>query len=220
MPDPDDAELLRQGVRGVGRPYDRHAGAVLRFARALLESATEADDVVQDTFLLVWRKRRSVTTVDGSALPWLLTAARYNALAARRRVRRRQTVPLELADGATSAGGDDLPVRLAIECLPAGERQVIEAVLVQGLSYAEAADRLGVPVTTVGKRLVWKGGLKQAAASGGRWDPDIDPNTSTLPVPPLAFCELRNGVTAGFPIEAPASTPADVCSRLGLRLLG
>lgn len=67
--------------------------------------------------------------------------------------------------------------------------------------------------------LAWRGGLKEAAANGGRW-PDVDPNTSTIPIPPLAFCLQNNGVTAGFPIEAPSRTPAEVCDRLGLALLG
>ncbi len=64
--------------------------------------------------------------------------------------------------------------------------------------------------------LVWKAGLAQAAAHGGHW-PSVDPNTSTLPVPALAYCVLSNGQTAGFPIEAPSSTAAQVCDRLGIR---
>lgn len=67
--------------------------------------------------------------------------------------------------------------------------------------------------------LVWKSGLKQAAATGGTW-PDVDPNTSTIPVPPLALCTLANGTTGGFPIEAPSTTPMQVCDHLGLPLLG
>jgi hypothetical protein len=64
---------------------------------------------------------------------------------------------------------------------------------------------------------VWREGLKQAAAHGGHW-PDVDPNTSTLPIPPLAFCVLDNGESAGFPIEAPQSTAGEVCDNLGLAI--
>jgi hypothetical protein len=62
---------------------------------------------------------------------------------------------------------------------------------------------------------VWREGLKYAAAHGGHW-PNIDPNTSTLRVPRLAYCVLDDGVTAGFPIEAPSKTKAGVCENLGL----
>lgn len=67
--------------------------------------------------------------------------------------------------------------------------------------------------------LVWKSGLEQAASNGGRW-PDVDPNTSTIPVPALAVCTLPDGATGGFPIEAPAQTAIEVCDRLGLAFLG
>ncbi len=80
---------------------------------------------------------------------------------------------------------------------------------VRQLSLTEKADMCA---------LVWKSGLEQAAVDGGHW-PDIDPNTSTLPVPPLAFCRLADGTTGGFPIEPPATTSRAVCDRLGLPLL-
>lgn len=67
--------------------------------------------------------------------------------------------------------------------------------------------------------LVWKSGMAVARANGGHW-PDVDPNTSNLPVPSLAFCRLRDGMTGGFPIEAPNGTAAAVCDSLGLPLLG
>ncbi|MEO6116885.1 MAG: hypothetical protein ABIP33_10920 [Pseudolysinimonas sp.] len=63
--------------------------------------------------------------------------------------------------------------------------------------------------------LVWRAGLAEAAANGGHWL-DVDPNTSTLPVPALAYCTLANGITGGFPIESPSTSSAQVCSRLGL----
>jgi hypothetical protein len=63
--------------------------------------------------------------------------------------------------------------------------------------------------------LVWRAGLAEAASNGGHW-PNLDPNTSTLPVPALAYCTLPNGITGGFPIEAPSTSAPQVCSRLGL----
>lgn len=151
-----DAQLLSEGSAGLGVLYDRHAATVLRFAVSLVGAGDEADDVLQETFLLVWRKRTSVVVVNGSVLPWLLNAARYEAMAARRRRVRRESrlVPLDptVHDRAV-AEADCSDLRDVLGGLPAVDRAVVEAVLVDGLSYAEAADRLGVTVTTVGKRL-------------------------------------------------------------------
>lgn len=136
--------------------YDRHARAVFRLAYSLLGDLAEADEVVQETFLLAWRKRRRVTIVDGSALPWLLTTGRFEALAARRKAAKRasrqvQFVP-ELHDRAVSNDSDSAVAEVLAE-LAERDRAVIEAVLIDGLSYAQAAEVLNVPVSTVGKRL-------------------------------------------------------------------
>lgn len=64
--------------------------------------------------------------------------------------------------------------------------------------------------------LAWKSGIAQVDGPHGRW-PNINPNTSTIRVPPLAFCIRNDGITAGFPIERPATTAPQVCSQLGLR---
>lgn len=83
-----------------------------------------------------------------------------------------------------------------------------------GMAQAEGHPSQGASLQTKKDmcELVWKSGLKQAAANGGTW-PDVDPNTSTIPLPPLALCKLADGTTGGFPIEAPSTTAAQVCDR-------
>jgi hypothetical protein len=61
----------------------------------------------------------------------------------------------------------------------------------------------------------WRAGLGLVAGPHGAW-PQIDPAVSNLAVPPLAFCVLNDGITAGFPIEKPYSTAGQVCSGLDL----
>ncbi|MFD1722335.1 RNA polymerase sigma factor [Amnibacterium endophyticum] len=151
-----DAQLLLEGPAGLGVLYDRHARTVMRFAVSLIGLGDEADEVVQETFLLAWRKRSSVVAVNGSVLPWLLNAARFEALAARRRRVRRESrvVPLDLAvHDRAAASSDPSGLQEVLSGLSETDRAVVEAVLVDGLSYAEAAERLEVSVATVGKRL-------------------------------------------------------------------
>lgn len=156
MPNEDDGLLLQQGADGVGRLYDRHGRAVFRLAFALLRNPDDANDVVQDTFLLAWRKRKQITLLAGSSLPWLLTTARLTALAARRRrdARASRSAQLERADQVPrSAFADADAVREALAGLPAPDRAVLTLVLVEDRSYADAAQQLGISITAVGKRL-------------------------------------------------------------------
>ncbi len=121
-----------------------------------LRDADASQDVVQDTFMVAWRRRHAIQLVNGSALPWLLTTARYVSLARQRNERRRRLesiAPESLADQAAPDESGVFAIRQAIAELPSAERQVVELVLIDGLSYSDAAAALGVSVSAAGKRL-------------------------------------------------------------------
>jgi RNA polymerase sigma factor (sigma-70 family) len=144
------------GERWIAQQFDAHAPAVFRLAFAQLRDAHDAQDVVQDTFVVAWRKRESIELIDGSALPWLLTTARYICLARLRgEIRRRtETVPPEwLHEIAAPSVDDETAVDELLATLRSADRQVVELVLIEGLSYAEAASRLGLTVSATGKRV-------------------------------------------------------------------
>src|SRR6201991_2001869 len=65
--------------------YEAHGGAVLAYARRRV-AADEAEDVLAETFLVVWRRRREVPP---DALPWLYAVA-GNVVRNRRRAERRR----------------------------------------------------------------------------------------------------------------------------------
>ena len=73
---PTDAELLARGGRdaqaGFGEIVHRHSRPLYAVAYRWLEQPADAEEVVQDAFLLLWRKRGRVHLVGDSALPWLI----------------------------------------------------------------------------------------------------------------------------------------------------
>src|ERR1044071_5450487 len=77
--DPDDRALWSQAAGGGGHAFgvlfDRHAKAVYNHCFRLTASWAEAEDHLQATFLLAWRKRDGVRLERESALPWLLAVA-------------------------------------------------------------------------------------------------------------------------------------------------
>ena len=136
-----------------------------RVARSITRHDADAEDLVQDTML---RAFRAVERFDGRhPRAWLLTIMRNAQI---NRVRRRRPVLLDNPDETSdrSAGmadpspgpeqtvmdrGFDAAVEEAFGGLPDIFREVIELVDLGGLSYAEAASTLGVPVGTVMSRL-------------------------------------------------------------------
>ncbi len=139
---------------------------LFRVARSLTHHHAEAEDLVQDTLL---RAYRSIEGFDGRhPRAWLLTILR-NAHINRNRRRRPDLLddPEMAADGRsgrsvsdTGPGPDafveeeiDAQILGALDSLDARFRQVLELVDVDGLSYAETAHALDIPVGTVTSRL-------------------------------------------------------------------
>jgi RNA polymerase sigma-70 factor (ECF subfamily) len=138
---------------------------LLRVARRITGNATDAEDLVQETVL---RAYRAVDRFDGRyPRAWLLTILRNTWRNMNRRVRPRLLdaeddellVPAAGADrrsGAEEHVVDDmLDADLAAELrdLSANHRAVVTLVDIDGLTYQEAADLLGVPTGTVMSRL-------------------------------------------------------------------
>ena len=143
---------------------------LLRVAMSLTAQPADAEDLVQDTLL---RAYRAVGRFDGRhPRAWLLTIMRH-AEVSRRRQRRPHLLDdpdteldrLASAPGATPAASGATPEELVVDtafdeavdaaftALPLRDQQVVRLVHVDGLSYAEAAQVLGVPKGTVMSRL-------------------------------------------------------------------
>jgi RNA polymerase sigma-70 factor, ECF subfamily len=162
---PDDAVLLRRLAHGEAEAleslYQRHAAALFGYLLAIGRERTMAEEVLQDTFLAAWH------AADGfqggaSVRTWLFAIARRQA---RDRGRRRQPPMAEdeeyLAVVDPAPGPEQTALERAemddlvagINALSPQHREVLALVFVHGLSYAEAAHVLDVPIGTVRSRL-------------------------------------------------------------------
>jgi RNA polymerase sigma-70 factor (ECF subfamily) len=136
-----------------------HLPRLYRAARAWTASREEAEDLVQETVARVLARRRLVQA--GNELGYLLQALRNTLVSERRaRTRRHATTPLVEDVGVTSRSGDDplgtttnRQVYEAIHELPEEFRDALVAVDILGLSYAEAAQALGIREGTLTSRL-------------------------------------------------------------------
>ena len=128
------------------------------FALSLAAHADHADDLVQETLMKAWNHQNSFQ--DGTNIKaWLFTILR-NEYFSQLRKRRRE---VEDADGDYAAsvmtpGGqesqlDMADLRIALQQLPADQREAVVLVGASGFSYQEVADICHVPVGTVKSRV-------------------------------------------------------------------
>jgi RNA polymerase sigma-70 factor (ECF subfamily) len=153
----DDATSFREVV-------ERTHATVFRLACALVADRDEAADVTQETYVRAWSRRGELRD-PAAVLGWLGRIARNVAHDRRRSWWTRIRAPLAEAEALpahdAAAGADELlgaaqearSVRRAMQLLPEKQRVVLALREVEGLSYEEIAQVLGVPVGTVESRL-------------------------------------------------------------------
>lgn len=139
--------LFNENYRQLAR-YSRHRGL----------NAEEADDLIANTFEVVWRRFERVPEGDEAVL-WLYGIA-FNQLRNLRRSNRRQTRLagriLPAASMPDSPELSDIPIetiRAALRALTLGDREVILLVAGEGLSADEVGVVLGCGATTARSRL-------------------------------------------------------------------
>jgi RNA polymerase sigma-70 factor (ECF subfamily) len=132
-----------------------------RFARVLTGNIADADDVVQASLekaMLNLDQWQPGTRLDS----WVFRIARNHWVDDRRRAHNRKGHD-DIGDMLDLAGDDGVAVaeasaearmvRAAVDSLPADQRDVVALVMLEEMSYREAADALGLPIGTVMSRL-------------------------------------------------------------------
>jgi RNA polymerase sigma-70 factor (ECF subfamily) len=162
-----DAQLIAAvaaaDLDALGQLFERHEPALRRYLGRLGASATDADDLVQATFIEVLRAAKRFDPQQAAA-PWLFGIATMMARRQRRslmrsarrfaewtQLTRREAPPTP----AAIAEGDALERRFAaaLARLSPKKREVFSLVTLEGFSGEAAAAALGVPINTIWTRL-------------------------------------------------------------------
>ena len=151
---PAHEEILRQ-------LYAEHARPLLAFVLRLTGGDRQrAEDVVQETLLRAWRNIEQLGGPQArSARPWLVTVARRIVIDDHRGAQARPQEALG-HDLDLVAEGDHadrvlraLTLTEAMRTLTPAQREILVVTYVQGLTVAEAARRVGVPLGTATSRI-------------------------------------------------------------------
>jgi RNA polymerase sigma-70 factor (ECF subfamily) len=170
----DDLSLLQRIAArddaAMAELYDRHHRLAYAIIRRIVQSPSDAEEVLQETFVRVWSRADTYDARLGSPAAWVVRIARNRAID---RLRARQAradvnAPVPVADRETAAR--ELPshetpesvlhsthaamaVRGAVADLPAAQRALIEAAFFEGYTHQELSARFGVPLGTVKTRI-------------------------------------------------------------------
>jgi RNA polymerase sigma-70 factor (ECF subfamily) len=147
--DPDAFEVV----------YDRHASAAYALAYRVVGTRPTADDVVQETFMAVWRSAARFDPSLGSVRSWTLSICHNRAIDALRRLTRHaeqpevETVGREDAQDVALRRVEAADTRRRRADQPHQQRRVIELAFFSGYTHSEIAGLLDLPLGTVKGRM-------------------------------------------------------------------
>jgi RNA polymerase sigma-70 factor (ECF subfamily) len=159
----EDVALLtgiEQGdTQAMASLFDRYSGTVYSVALRVLKDTGQAEDVMQDIFIQIWKKPGAFVSGRGSLGAWLVVVARNRAIDALRRRR-----PTDSVEDVVLASSTDLAaeaerntlmekVRIHLGQLPPEQRKSVEMAYFEGLSHSEIAEKTGDPLGTVKTRI-------------------------------------------------------------------
>ena len=154
--------------------YDRYASFVYALAMRTLIDQQAAEDVTQEVFVYLWQHPDRIEPGRGTLRGFLGTLTHRRSVDAVRRdeARRRREARVarehantpDVAEMVVPSGASGT-VRTALEVLPEAQRRALELAYVDGYTYRQVADVLGIPEGTAKSRL--RVALGRIAASLG-----------------------------------------------------
>jgi RNA polymerase sigma-70 factor (ECF subfamily) len=151
--------------------FDRHSKLAYSVVMRILRNPSDAEEVLQETFVRVWNRADTYDARLGAPAAWLTRIARNHAIDRLRARRVRSAISVDA--GGTEADAIRVPepqtsetpealmqarattgsLRAAMAALPDGQRALIEAAFFDGYTHHELAARFELPLGTVKTRI-------------------------------------------------------------------
>jgi RNA polymerase sigma-70 factor (ECF subfamily) len=160
-----DIELINRIVArdagAVGELYDRHSRLLYGLILRILRDRREAEEVLQEVFVLVWTRAETYNVALGSPAAWLVRITRNRAIDRLRadsvRLRAVESAPEPAAEASPESRATlsqpQRAVTLALEALPPEQRALIEHAYFSGLTQSQLAEQFNLPLATVKTRI-------------------------------------------------------------------
>jgi RNA polymerase sigma-70 factor (ECF subfamily) len=163
----NDVELLKaiaaHDEAALAQLYDRYRVILFGLLMRILNNRAEAEDVLQETFLQVWRRAADFDEKRGRPFTWLVTLARSRGIDRLRTLAARERVAAagarEESEAVSDAASDAFRseqrglVNNALDQLPDEQKRPLMLAYFDGLTQSEIATRLGAPLGTVKTRM-------------------------------------------------------------------
>ena len=156
--------VANQDREAFSQLYDRFSTLVFTLAMRMLKARSDAEDLLQEVFVQVWRQARGYSAERGSPEAWIINIARSRAIDKIRSIRRMGRSFVLTDDSARAQLGENIgswtaesegrmAMNRALANLPETQREVLELAYLDGMTLTEIAERLAEPLGTIKTRM-------------------------------------------------------------------
>lgn len=157
-------QVAQQDREAFSQLYDRCSSLVFSLAMRMLRVRPDAEDLLQEVFVQIWRQASNYSAERGTPEAWIVNIARSRAIDKLRSIRRMEQSFVLTDDPARAESSDNvetaaaeseakMAMSSALVNLPEAQRRVLELAYFDGLTQTEIAARLKEPLGTVKTRM-------------------------------------------------------------------
>lgn len=157
------ARVALQDRKALEEVYRRTSRKLFGICLRIFGERAAAEDAMQEVYLTIWHRAGSFDPERGNPITWLAVLTRNRAIDLLRRSGRRPTAPIELAEMVADPApdpeavllqhGDDARIVRCIEALAQSDAAIIRTAFFEGVTYAELAERIAMPLGTIKSRI-------------------------------------------------------------------
>lgn len=152
------ASILTGSENAFSYMYDNYAAALYGVIFRIVNDADRANDVLQETFIKIWKNRTGYESAKGTVFTWMLNIARNAAIDSNRSKHVKYKIQIEerIVDQENNIDErlktDTIGIRETVALLREEYRAVVEYIYLQGYTQQEFSDEFGIPLGTVKTR--------------------------------------------------------------------
>jgi len=138
--------------------YDRYSGALNGVVRRFVPDQDQANDILQDSFVKIWKNIERYDSTKGSFYTWMLNVARNTSIDFLRKTKKELKSEIQDLDSAVSVQNavvqntSTIGLQKLVETLVPEQQVVIEYLYFKGYTQQEVSDELELPLGTVKTR--------------------------------------------------------------------
>lgn len=151
--------LLKEGSENAfSYLYDNYSAALLGIINRIVNDLDRSHDVLQDTFVKIWKNREAYESSKGTLFTWMLNIAKNTAIDSTRSKHVKYNIQIEdrIVDNENKVDDlhitDNIGLKETVDKLKPEYKKVIEYIYLQGYTQQEYSDEFDIPLGTVKTR--------------------------------------------------------------------